>query len=286
MQRQPLEREEYIEQAYFFRVFRERMAGNMAAQEILDRVHEEILSTTRLPMAIQFLATELKHSGSLSSGLGLLAHYFTPFQAFVIRQTETEGTRLQAELALLVLEREATYRAGEWKASGLFVYQFEVLCRNRLGYDEGLEAMQSDPFFDEAWREYAEIVRRQIGVVDFADLIYLRSEFYVEMQRRQNPEYAPRWAPLFGAKEGKIANANRGRDPLFLFAALQRQLGYPEVPRPVPRDDLGAKLETLQARYREMEMRMKLIESELRGQLDLKTMISPETLLGPAAGDD
>ena len=37
--------------------------------------------------------------------------------------------------------------------------------------------------------------------------------------------------PLFGEKEGKIAKASRGRDPLFLFAALQRQLGYPEVPR-------------------------------------------------------
>ena len=34
--------------------------------------------------------------------------------------------------------------------------------------------------------------------------------------------------PLFAEKEGKIAKANRGRDPL-LFAALQRQLGYPEV---------------------------------------------------------
>ena len=286
MERQPLDREEYIEQAYFFRVFRERIAANMSAQEILERVHEEILSTTRLPMAIQFLATELKHSGALSSGFKRLAHYFTPFQAFVIRQTENEGTRFQSELALLVLEREATYRAGDCTATGLFVYEFEVLCRNRLGYDEGLAAMHEDPFFDDLWREYTEIVRRQIGVVDFPDLIYLRSEFYVETQRRRDPAYEPRWAPLFGAKEGKIAYANRGRDPLYLFAALQRQLGYPEVPRPVIRDDLASKLETLTARFREMEMRTRLIESELRGQLDLKTLMSPETLLKPAAGEE
>ena len=68
-----LDREEYIEQAYFFRVFRERLAQNMAAQEILDHIHEEILSTTRLPYAVQFLATELKHSGLLSSGFARLS---------------------------------------------------------------------------------------------------------------------------------------------------------------------------------------------------------------------
>src|SRR5436190_5159591 len=88
-----LDREEYVEQAYFFRVFRERVTANMAAQEILDQVHQEILSTTRLPLAIQFLATELKHSGLLASGFTRLPHYFTAFQAFVIRQAEEEGLR-------------------------------------------------------------------------------------------------------------------------------------------------------------------------------------------------
>ena len=43
------------------------------------------------------------------------------------------------------------------------------------------------------------------------------------------PEWEPPHEPLFGEKEGKIAKASRGRDPLYLFAALQRQLGYPEV---------------------------------------------------------
>jgi hypothetical protein len=112
----------------------------------------------------------------------------------------------------------------------------------------------------------------------------LRSEFYVELQRRQDSGYAPRWPPLFGAKEGKIANANRGRDPLYLFAALQRQLGYPEVPRPVARDDLSSKIETLQVRLRETDMRLKLLESEMRGQLDLKMLTSPENLT--SAHDD
>jgi hypothetical protein len=276
-----LEREEYIEQAYFFRAFRERAAENQAAQEILERIHQEILSTTRLPYAIQFLATELKHSGLLSSGFARLPHYFTPFQTFVVRGTEEEALRFNVETALLILEREATYRAGTATPSGLLVYQFEVLCRNRLGYDEGLGCMAADPFYDRAWRDYVDLVRRQVGMVDFADLIYVCSQFYVQEQRRADPGYEPPLPALFGEKEGKIAWASRGRDPLYLFAALQRQLGYPEVPRARPPDDLSAKLLSLQARFRELEMRLKLLESEVRGQMDLSEFGTPDVLSRP-----
>src|SRR5215467_12258586 len=101
-----LDREEYIEQAYLFHHFRERMATELAAQEILERIHEEVLATTRLPLAIQFLATELKHSGLLSSGFARLSHYFTGFQTFVVRQTEDERLKFNMDSALLVLERE------------------------------------------------------------------------------------------------------------------------------------------------------------------------------------
>src|SRR5206468_2736124 len=48
-----LEREEYVEQVYFFRALRERMAEGQATQAVLERVHQEILSTTRLPFAIE-----------------------------------------------------------------------------------------------------------------------------------------------------------------------------------------------------------------------------------------
>src|SRR5690348_3039338 len=104
-----LDREEYIEQTYFFRVFRERLQANQPAQEILERIHEEILSTTRLPYAIQFLATELKHAGLLATGFARLPHYFTPFQAFVVRQAEETGQRFSMETALVILERLAGY---------------------------------------------------------------------------------------------------------------------------------------------------------------------------------
>ncbi len=273
-----LEREEYIEQAYFFRVLRERTAENVSTQEVLDRVHQEILTTTRLPYAVQFLAAELKHSGLLSSGFARLGHYFTPFQAFVIRGTEEERNKFSVETATLVLQREAEYRAGQPTPSGLFVYQFEVVSRNKLGYDEGLAAMAGDPLYDDSWREYIQVVRRQIGVIDFADVVYLRSELYVREERRRQPDYEPPVPPLFGEKEGKIARASRGRDPLYLFAALQRQLGYPEVPRARPADDLNAKIIALQARLREMEMRLKLLETELHGRVDLSQFGKPDLL--------
>jgi hypothetical protein len=273
-----LDREEYIEQAYFFRTLRERLAHQMPSQTILERLHEEILATTRLPMAIQFLATELKHSGLLSSGFARLLHYFTPFQAFVIRQTEEGSQRLATETALLILERDASYRAEGPTRQGLFVYQFEGISRNRLGYDDGLTAMAADPFYDAQWRDYLDLVRRQVGVIDFADLVYVRSQYYVAEQRRTLGSYDPPLPVLFGDKEGKIAKASVGRDPLFLFAALQRQLGYPEVPRPKPKDDLNVKLDTILVKFRELEARIKLVEGEVRGQLDLSQLGKPELL--------
>lgn len=273
-----LEREEYVEQAYFFRVLRERMAGDMAAQDILSRLHEELLSTTRLPYAVQFLAAELKHTGLLSSGFARLPHYFTPFQAFVVSRTEEERLRFNVETALLVLEREAQYRAGEPTAAGLFVYQFETLCRNRLGYEPGLVSMAGDPFYDRDWKDYIDLVRLQAGAVDFADLVYVRSQWYLSEKRRQEPAYEPRVPALFGEKEGKIAKASYGRDPLFLFGALQRQLGYPEVPRPRPREDLGGQVEALKTKLQQMEQRLMLLESEVRGQVDLSQFGKPELL--------
>ena len=65
-----LDREEYIEQAYFFQAFRERLLDGMPAQDVLARVGEELLSTTRLPLAISFLLTEIKLTGADGPGDG------------------------------------------------------------------------------------------------------------------------------------------------------------------------------------------------------------------------
>jgi hypothetical protein len=140
--------------------------------------------------------------------------------------------------------------------------------------------MAGDPFYSADWKEYIDLVRRQAGVIDFADLVYVRSEWHLIEKRRQDPGYQAPVPALFGEKEGKIAKASYGRDPLFLFGALQRQLGYPEVPRAKPRDDLPAQLEALQTRLKQMEQRLMLVESEVRGQVDLSKFGKPELLKG------
>ena len=74
---------------------------------------------------------------------------------------------------------------------------------------------------------------------------------------------------LFGEKEGRIALANRRKDALYLFAALSRHLGYPTVPRPVPEDTNRMLIPTMQRKVERLEQRMKLLEEELRGGINL-----------------
>jgi hypothetical protein len=187
--------------------------------------------------------------------------------------------------ALLVLEREARYKAQEPTRPGLFVYQFEALSRNRLGYSKGLEAVAGDPYYDEDWRDYIHMLRSRLGSVDFADLIYVRSAYYVNERIRMNPEFQPKFPALFGEKEGKIARANRGRDPLYLFSALQRQLGYPEVPRLRRPDEAEARIAVLEQRVTLLENRIRGLESEVHDEVDLSQFtVNPEDTAGPPKG--
>ncbi|HUQ71434.1 MAG TPA: hypothetical protein VM165_18040 [Planctomycetaceae bacterium] len=265
-----LDREEYIEQAYFFRTFGERLAENLPSQEILDGIREEILATTKLPMALDVLRGELMHSGRISTGMTHLKHYFTPFQAFVMQISEEDKTKFDQRVALHILEREAKYRSESVTPAGLFIYQFECVARNRLGYHYGLEAIAHDPFYDELWRDWIMKVRLRLGENDFADLIYFRSEWYVEEKRRDGrPDYQPTAPLLFSRQEGRIAKANRGKDPLYLFAALQRQLGYPSVPRVTSAEARHTLHPVLEARLQRLEKRLQLVEGETKGQVDL-----------------
>jgi hypothetical protein len=280
-----LDREEYIEQAYFFHTFRERLIDGLPAQEIMARIGDEILSTTRLPMAIAFMHAEMKLTGLMGPAMARLGHYFTPFQTFVIVQAEAEVSKFSMDQALLILEREAKYRAESPTPAGLFVYQFEAISRNRLGYGRGLEAMAADPFYDENWNEYIARLRAKLGDVDFADLIYVRSAFFVFERRRLDPDFVPKFPTLFGEKEGKIARANRGRDPVYLFAALQRQLGYPEVPRPRRPDETEARIAMLEQRVAQLENRLKLAESEIHGDIDISQFaVKPADTAGTPSG--
>ena len=283
-----LDREEYIEQAYFFHAFRERLIDGMPSQDILARVGEELLSTTKLPLAVSFLATEVKVVGLMAPAMVRISHYFTPFQTHVISEAELDVSRFPIDQALLILEREAKYRAEAPTTAGLFVFQFETLSRNRLGYGKGLEAIAGDPAYDEDWQEYIHQLRARLGDVDFADLIYVRSAYLTQERRRLHPDYVPKFPTLFGEKEGKIARANRGRDPLYLFSALQRQLGYPEVPRLKRPDEAEARIALLELRVSQLENRLKATESVVNNTeapIDLKQiMVKPEDTAGPPSG--
>jgi len=280
-----LEREEYIEQSYFFHSFRERLLDGLPSQEILARIGEELLSTTKLPLAVAFLHTDMKGTGLLAPAMARIGHYFTAFQTHVISQAEVAVSRFSMEQALLILEREARYKADGPSLPGLFIYQFESLARNRLGYSQGLSAMAQDPFYTEDWRDFILTLQARLGDVDFADLIFVRSTYFAEERRRLNPDFVPKYPALFGVKEGKIARANRGRDPMYLFSALQRQLGYPEVPRPRRPDELEARVLLLEQRIAQLENRLKLAESELHQDIDLsQVLVKPEDTAGVPTG--
>ncbi len=271
-----LPREEYVEQVYFFRALGERMRQNIAAQDLLQALQEELLSTTKLPMAIEFMSAELRLLGVFAEAMGRLKHYFAPFQTFVVAEAEDAQSRFDFGVAMDILAREAQYRADGAPPQGLFLYQYETLCRNRLAYDRGLEAMSGDPAYDDRWRDFCLAVRKQIGLVDIADLIFVHSEHY--RTSHTSPGKAPpevTQSILFGEKEGRIALANRRKEPLLLFSALQRQLNYPFVPRPKPRDEAAPVLPALLRRVERLEMRLKLLEEEGKGGIDLSQFMKP-----------
>jgi hypothetical protein len=266
---EPLERSEYVEQAYLFQLLRERTAVELPMQELLEQVRYELLATTNLPIAVDYLLTELKHSGQMSPAMCRMTHYFTPFQSYLVQQAEQETGRFPMETALEVLEAEAKYRIEGATPAGLFFFHFEVLCRNRLNYDKGLTAISNDPVFDIDWAKWILMLRAQIGLVDFADLLFLASEEYKVQLIEADESVAGKGPFLFGRKEGRIALGNRKREPLFLFAAMQRHLGYPKVPRPKPQDENKDLIPQLMRRMERLEMRLKIMEEERREGLDI-----------------
>lgn len=268
-----LDHEEYVEQAHFFRALEERLHQNVPMQELLVSLREELLATTKLPMAVDFLLGELLHAGKASTAMARLGHYFTPFQTYVMTEAENDRGRFDLQTGLAVLAHEAAYRAENPTPQGVFVYQFETLCRNRLRYEPGLDAIAGDPIYNQAWRDWIITVRRQIGIVDFADLIFVRSQHYVTQRRQRrvtDDDAAAMDRPvLFGEKEGKIALANRHKDPLLLFSALQRHLGYPAVPRLKPVDETIELIPQLLRRLERLETRLKLLEDEQKDGIDI-----------------
>jgi hypothetical protein len=263
-----LDCDEYIEQAFFFRALGERISESLPLQELLESTRNEILSTTKLPLAIDFLNSDLKHMGVMGSAMAKLSHYFTQFQIYIVQEAENDAGRFDLRVGLQILRHEAEYKAKEFTPQGLFMFQFETICRNRLRYDKGLDAISADPAYSETWQAWVKDLRRKIHVAELADLVYVRSKHYLQKQG-PNAVEDPLNPILFDEKDGRIALANRNREPLLLFAALQRHLGYPKVPRPIKVDEDKQLVPLLLRRVERLETRMKLMEDEQRGGFDL-----------------
>lgn len=286
-----LPREEYVEQVFFFQMLLERITEGYSTQVVLQSMKNELLRTTNLPKAVDFLLAELKLHGVMHGAMKRMPHYFTPFQTFLVQRAEQEDkARFDFRVALRILEKEAAYRAGQPNPQGIFFFQFEALSRNRLGFDYGLEAISLDPLFNEDWCRWINVtLRRQIGVIDLQDLVYVRSDFYVKnLSLRSNhwneqeglsddsdePHEAAvplqSEAVLFGEQEGRIAWASRRRDPALFFAALSRHLGYPEVPHARYVAEKQDVVPLLKRRIELLENKLTLLEEELRGGINLE----------------
>ena len=122
-----LPNEEYVEQAYLFRAISQRMTSTDPVQDMLGQLREEILATTKLPMAIDYLLAELNHVGTMSTAMGKLPHYFTPFQTYLIAAAESEAGRFDMNLALLILEHEAKFRAANAPPTSMFFFLFTFI---------------------------------------------------------------------------------------------------------------------------------------------------------------
>lgn len=264
-----LDRDEYIEQAHLFELLHEQAGGKFPIQDLLEQLRHEVLATTRLPMAMEYLLTEVKHSGLLGPAMRQLAHYFTPFQTYLVDQSESDTGRFMMNTAFKVMQAEAEYRVEKASPAGMFFFQFEVLCRNRLSYDRGLTAMSGDPIYDDRWSKWILGLRAQIGLIDFADLVFLVSEDYRNKLKAAGKPVDDKGPFLFGEKEGRIALANRRKDPLYLFSALQRHLGYPAVPKPAPADETQDLIPQMARRIERLEARIQLMEEERRASLDI-----------------
>ena len=264
-----LESEEYVEQAYLFETLSKRMSGNEPIQELLGHVKEEILATTKLPLALDFMLTELNQVGSITSAMQRIPHYFTAFQTYLVQEAEREDGRFDILTAFTIMQKEAELRSRNPDSITIFFFQFETLCRHRLRYDYGMSAMALDPIYDKVWSDWIKRSRKKIESVGVADLVYGHSQSYVDEQKRRGEDDLPECV-LFGAKEGKIALANRKKEPLFLFSSLQRQLGYPQVPKRAAREESVELLPRLIRQLERLEVRMKLVEEEQReGAFDL-----------------
>jgi len=123
-------------------------------------------------------------------------------------------------------------------------------------------------------------------LVDIADLLFLASDEYRVKMEEAGQSTEGKGPFLFGRKEGRIAVGNRRREPLFLFAAMQRHLGYPTVPRPKPADENKDVIPQMLRRMERLESRIKLMEEERRAGIDITKFYAERDGSDSSSSDD
>ncbi len=272
-----LDREEYIEQAHFFRTLKSRIEEGIPTQDLLSSVQEEILATTKLPMALDFMAGELKMQGVFGTAMAKLPHYFTAFQSFVVGEAE----RVQGQFDLRLAAGNPGSRSQLSSRGSYSAGLVSVSIRVDRPQSPGLRR-RSDR--DGAGSD----LRRRLARMDLDRPAASRLGRHCrpDLRSQRPPPGTARATGESGrrpAAGGFVPDhardvsrlANRRKDPFLLFAALHRQLGYPEVPRRQPIDQTPEIIPGLLRRVERMETRLKLLEEEQRGGIDISRFYGP-----------
>ena len=228
-----LEREEYIEQVYFFRTLRERLIDGLPSQEILARIGEELLSTTKLPLAVSFLHVDMKGIGVDGAGHGAdqpLFHAVPGPRRQPGRERHepvSDGTSPARPGARSQVQIRRAVAAGAFSC-----FSSRRLSRNRLGYNKGLAGMADDPIYSDDWKDYILTLRTRLGDVDFADLIFVRSEQFVRERRRLNPDFVPKFPSSSARKRERSPVPTAGAIRCTSSRPSSASSGTPRSPAP------------------------------------------------------
>ena len=122
--RPPLGREEYIEQAPFLSALGERLAANVPAQEVLASVREEVLATTKLPLAIDFPAGRVAARRRARPGDGAVAPLLHAVSGVRHPGIGKRAAAVRSACRAGILRREAEYRAESRRGLHAFLFTF------------------------------------------------------------------------------------------------------------------------------------------------------------------
>ena len=141
-----------------------------------------------------------------------------------------------------------------------------------------MSSIAADPIFNSDWKEWILKSRLDLGTIDFANMIYQKSQFYVDQRERRGQKLDENFVPLFGRQEARNAKANVGKDPVYMFAAFQRQLKYPAVPRPKREATELVLHPLLELRIQQIEKQLQMLDAETKGGIDLREFyIKPDS---------